>query len=111
MVAALGQAAPEPRLRADAEVVALLRSAVDREKTALRRGAIHALGWAQGLAKTTPVLRSEWRGPRPTAAAVEAEHHLVTGALHRPGGDRDFLSGIDASLRWLLTRTSDTWFL
>ncbi|UOX86075.1 HEAT repeat domain-containing protein [Amycolatopsis sp. FBCC-B4732] len=111
VVAALGLAAPQPRLRDDAEVIALLRSAVDREKTALRRGAIHALGWTQGFAKTTPVLRGEWRGPRPTAAEVEAEHHLVTGALHRPGGDRDFLSGVDASLWWLLTRGSDTWFL
>ncbi|WP_290053328.1 hypothetical protein [Amycolatopsis solani] len=111
VVAALGLADPAPRLRDDAEVMTLLRAAADREKTSVRRGAIHALGWTQGFAKTTPVIRGEWHGSRPNAAEVEAEHHLATGALHRPGGDRDFLAGVDASLWWLLTRASDTWFL
>ncbi|MFI5610621.1 hypothetical protein [Amycolatopsis sp. NPDC051903] len=111
VTAALGLADRKPRLRPDAEAMALLHKAVPKEKTPLARGAIHALGWAQGLVPTTPVSRNDWSGPRPTADQIHAEHQLATGRLHLPGGGDACLSGIDAALWWLLRHNDDTWFL
>ncbi|MGW4521109.1 hypothetical protein [Amycolatopsis sp. NPDC004378] len=111
VVAGLGIADPAPKLRPDAEVAALLHGAVDKKKNELTRGAIHALGWAQGYAQLTPSMRERWNGSRPTAARVDAEHHLATGFLYRPEVKRDFFSGVDAALWWLLGRSNDTWFL
>lgn len=90
----------------------LLRTAVNQEKTRLTQGVIHALGWTQGLTKTTPVNQFDWSRPRrPTIERIVAEHHLVTGCLHLPGGDRDFLAGVDAALWWQLRHSDDTWFV
>ncbi|HEY2056825.1 hypothetical protein [Amycolatopsis sp. NBC_01480] len=112
VVTALGLADPKPRLRPDDQVMELLRPGVNKQgKTRLDQGAIHALGWAQGLVARTPVSNHPWPGPRPTADRVVAEHHLVTGRLHLSGGDRDFLAGVDAALWWYLRHSDDTWFL
>ncbi len=113
VVAALGIADPDPRLRPAAEITAAagaVGAQVRATPTAgpgewsaagYLRGELEALAWLLGKSDVCPGLRGAWRGGPPTAEQVVAERHMVTGQLYRPGSDAS-TSGVDAALWWAL---------
>lgn len=105
VVRAMGLADPDPQLRADEEIAELIEQARADGRTRCVEGQVHALTWTLGRADRSPGSRLTWCGGRPTAAQVDAEHHMATGGLYRAvGRDREALSGVDMALWQALGR-------
>lgn len=108
-VRALAIAAPRPSLRGVVEVASAvrdLRGAGDHAYASGQRAALH---WVRGAADAAPASMVPWNRATPTPEEVDAEHHMTTGCLYRPelAGEREFYSGIDEALFWVLGRTSE----
>lgn len=108
-VRALAIAAPRPALRGVvgvASVVRDLRGAGDGDYV---RGQRAALDWVRGVAEAAPASLMPWKRAAPTPEEVDAEHHLVTACLYRPelASERQFYSGIDEALFWVLGRANE----
>lgn len=106
VVQALAIAAPEPCMRDGKEILSNVESLAAAADDPYLRGQVHALAWTQGKVDGSPGLRTSWCEGKPSAAQVDAEHHLVTGRVYR-GEDRDFFAGADSALWWALGRIDD----
>jgi hypothetical protein len=104
VVRAMGLADPNPQLRPDAEIMALVREAASLGDSPFAQGQIRALGWTLGRADRSPASLLAWYSGRPTAAQVDAEHQMATGAVYRQGADREAFSGVDTALWQALGR-------
>lgn len=108
VVRAMGLAHPDPTLLADEAIMDRAGELARlNDQSRYIGGQVHALAWVQGLAEFTPGTRTEWGTRKPSAAQVDAEHHMVTGRVYR-GEDsvdgRDFFAGADEALWWALGR-------
>ncbi|HEY0695885.1 MAG TPA: hypothetical protein VGD71_43460 [Kribbella sp.] len=108
VVHALAIAHPKPALRCDRVIRKRLAELANlNDNSGYIRGQTHALQWTQGLAESTPGTRTKCGTTKPTAAQVDAEHHVVTGRIYAGGtadDGRDFFNGADEALWWALNR-------
>jgi hypothetical protein len=68
VVRAMGLADPDPSLRPDAEIMALVQEADSLGDSPFAQGQIRALSWTLGRADHSPARLLAWYGGRPTAA-------------------------------------------
>ncbi|MFJ8966731.1 hypothetical protein ACIRG5_45785 [Lentzea sp. NPDC102401] len=104
VVHAMGIADPDPSLIDEPEIrarVSELTRALDASPYGMSK--VQALAWVLGTAPLSPGTRTAWQ-EKPTAAQVDAEHHMVTGRVYREVSERDYFSGADEALWWALGR-------